>query len=123
MGIAVTILLNLAAARKAGYALETFLFNFNFHVAISAVAVFVWFKYHCKAGGKFYKLFRVLAKYSFGVYLVHPFLLIMLEMVGLNTMSFHPMVSVPLIWAIVTVISFGLSAIMNRIPVFNRYFV
>ena len=42
---------------------------------------------------------------------------------GLNTMSFHPVLSVLCISAIVFVVSYAISAVLNNIPFLKKYIV
>lgn len=65
----------------------------------------------------------MISKYSFGVYLIHILVLQRLEKAGLNTLSFNPIYSVPIIGAIVFVISFGCSAIFNNLLILKKYIV
>lgn len=122
-GLVVTVLLNLAAARKINYPLETYLSCFNVNVAVTAAAIFVWFRHNVTGEGKLYPLVRKLSRYTFGVYLVHPFLLMILEILGINTLAFHPLLSVPVIGIAVTVGAFLVCYVLNKLPVTRKYLV
>lgn len=86
-----------------------------------SVAIFVFAKYHC---GKMPAWVRKLSRYCFGVYLVHPLVLELLQkIVHLDTLSFHPLIAVPVVILTVTVLSLGISAVLNHIPVVRKYLV
>ncbi|MCH5299670.1 MAG: acyltransferase family protein [Ruminococcus sp.] len=97
------------------------------NVAAMAVAVFVLFKkhYHIKnADSVLQKLIRALSKYSFGVYLVH---LAVIEFIKLNlnitSVTFNPIIATPIICISTALISILISAVLNHIPVLNKYIV
>lgn len=69
-------------------------------------------------------LVKRLSKYTFGVYLVHALVLSQLrDTFHLNTLTFDPVVSVLLIEVLAVLISFSLSAILNRSPILRKYVV
>lgn len=70
------------------------------------------------------RCFARLSQYSFGAFLCHAHLLVILSRsLHFNTLFLPAPVSVPLVFCAVTVLAFGISALLNRIPVVNRYFV
>lgn len=94
------------------------------NVLMQSVAVFVWFKYNVAEMGKKEELIGKLATYSFGVYLVHILILEQLDKkIGLNTLSFNPIAAIPAITLLVCAVSYGVSALIHRIPVLNKYIV
>lgn len=69
-------------------------------------------------------LIRHLSKCSFGIYMIHAQVIESLRFhFGLHTLAFSPVLSVPLICALVFVISYLISAGLNRIPFLNKYIV
>lgn len=65
-----------------------------------------------------------LSKWSFGVYLVHIFVIIALfDLVGLTPKVLNPIVSVPIVVVCVFACSTAISAILNRVPKLSRYIV
>ena len=118
-----TIFLNAASARATGQANANYVDNFAPFILIEAAAVFTWFKHHIP-GSKRNALVEKLAGYSLGAYLVHILVLKQLDkLLGLDTLSFHPFLAVPAVWAIVAFLSFGISAILNQIPFVKKYLV
>lgn len=70
------------------------------------------------------RLILTASKCSFGVYLIHPFALDFLEKVlGLHTLSFTSVLSVPVVAAAAFGMSYALSYVLNKIPVLNKYIV
>ena len=65
----------------------------------------------------------LLSKYSFGAYLIHPFVISVLKYLGLNTLTFNSLLAVPIIGVIVFCGSFLISGILNHIPILNKYIV
>ncbi len=122
-GFFCTVLLTRLASLKIQNSNTNYYGNSTLNVCLEAVFVFTCFKYR-KKSGKLDALFKTLSKYSFGAYLVHALVIEQLnKCFGLNTLSFHPVLSVPCISALVFVISFGISAVLNRIPFVNKYMV
>lgn len=65
-----------------------------------------------------------LSRYSFGVYLVHALVIETLNKVfRFNTLIFNPVISVPVVCIVVSVISLAVSWVLHRIPVLNKYVV
>ena len=62
-----------------------------------------------------------MSRYTFGAYLVHALVLEEMDrLFNFNTFSFNPLFSVPLIVAVVFVVSMAISAVLNRIPVLRK---
>lgn len=118
--MAVTSLLSL----KAGAADRTF-YNYLFpNNCFAAWAVFVFFKE--EVSGKQWKEKEVrwlgkLSELSFGMYLVHDFINVALKKVGLTTLSFPAVLSVPVIAALVFIASFVIILILSKIPFARKY--
>ncbi len=123
IGLISTILLNLSASKNAGKSTEIFFSAFSVNVLLMAIAVFVWFKYNAKGNDKFNKIIIKLSKYSFGAFLVHIFVLQVLYAFGIQSTSFHPVLSVPAITIFTTVVSYLISLVLNKIPVIKKYIV
>ena len=99
---------------------QTFYGNFAVNTLLESVAVFVFFKAIFNRPSK---IIRTLSQYSFGMYLVHDAVISSLGKLGLNSLTFSPIVSIPVISVIVFVISFAISAVLNRVPVLRKYIV
>ena len=123
LGLLLTVGLNYAEAKLAGTQVTTWLDNFRPGILAYAVYMFVWFRYRMNREGRLYGLIKRLSKYSFGAYLVHPLILDLLDRAGLNTLSFTPWVSVPVIAALVFVPAMAVSALLHLIPGVRKYCV
>ena len=123
IGFMLTILLNLLASQNAGKSSETFYGATTVNVFLMSVAVFVWFKYNAKGNDKLNKIIIKLSKYSFGAFLVHIFILKVLHTFGIQSTSFHPVLSVPAIKLSTTIASYLISMVLNKIPVIKKYIV
>lgn len=120
IGFVSTVLMSLYASQFKGSVSEDFYSNYTVNILCEALAVFVFFKSRLNRPSR---IIRLLSQYSFGVYLVHIFVLDMIALLGLNSMTFSPVLSIPVICVIVFIVSFAISAILNHIPVLNKYIV
>ena len=89
-----------------------------------AVAAFVLFK-NCKfTTNRLTPLLFKLSKYSFGAYLAHPLVITSLKRIGFDSLTVgNPVISMPCAFVVVAVIAFGISGILNNIPVVGKYIV
>ena len=119
IGFAATILMSLYASHFKGEPYN-FYGNHTVNTLFEAIAVFVFFK---KKLNFPVKIVRVLSQYSFGAYLVHDAVISLIDKLGLNTLTFNPIFSIPVISVMVFVISFAISAVLNHVPVLKKYIV
>ncbi|MDD3369013.1 MAG: acyltransferase family protein [Lachnospiraceae bacterium] len=63
------------------------------------------------------------ARYTFGVYLAHPFFLMVTGWFGLNTLFLPALFSIPICVVLVVVASFCLTWLLSKIPFVNHYLV
>lgn len=123
-GFAFTIIVDLIVALKTQIPCSNYYGYFTVNVLFEAMAVFTWCKYHTFNHNKLNMFIQKLSKYSFGAYLVHALVIEQLNIrMGLNTLSFNPTISVIIISAITFILAFGISAILNHIPVIKKYLV
>ena len=124
LGFAFTVLISLFVSLKAQKSISEFYGNFTVNVLLEAIAVFTFFKYKKYNHEKLNAFIKKLSKYSFGAYLIHALIIELLnEYLGLNTLSFNPVVSIALIVLITCIISFTVSAILNNVPLIKKYIV
>lgn len=94
------------------------------NVFLQAVGIFILMKnIKFNFTEKQSKAIKLLAKYSFGIYLVHDLVIQKLSGVGLTALTFNTLISVPSIVIISFVISLIVSAIINNIPILKKYIV
>lgn len=100
---------------------------FTVNVLLISVAVFLFAKYHLPAPGapgRLGGLMRGLSNCSFGIYLIHPLVIEQLNpRLGLDTLAFPALLSVPLIVLFVFAVSAAVSALLHQIPFIRDYFV
>lgn len=122
LGFAATMGLDLRVALMTQTYCDHYYGYLTLNVFFEAVAVFTWFKYRKYNNQAVNQLILKLSKYSFGAYLVHALVIEQLDnLIGLNSLSFNSVISVPCIGIIVFVISIGISALLNHIPVVKKY--
>lgn len=94
------------------------------NVALMAFALFLFFKDHChgqRIGPKGTALCSRVARRSFGVYLVHAFFNNRLVALGLDAVTFSPLLAVPLATILVFAASYGVICLLEKIPLFRKY--
>ena len=94
------------------------------NVLFESMAVFTAFKHAHFQNATINRIMQKMAKCCFGAYLIHVFVIEMFSnLLGLNTYSFNPVLSIIVITIITFILSFGISAVLNRIPVVRKYIV
>ena len=123
IGAILTIIFQSLVAIKIQYRHSHYYDINSIFVLLQCIAIFVWFKYTEFPAG-LNSLSAKLSQYSFGIYLIHPFILEKLKAIfRINTLSFNPIFSVPIIAISVLIISCCISKILNHIPVLKKYIV
>lgn len=127
LGFAVTVILTAVLSWQGKRVVTDYTYEyFTINVLLEAVAVFVFAKYRMQKieidEKERRRVFR-LSKYSFGVYLIHLLVIEKLEVYGMQTLMFDPIIAVPLKIVIVLVLSTIVSAILNHIPILKKYIV
>ena len=109
------------ASRFIGKTSFAFFGSLTVNVLLQTTALFVFFVKHCERESK---IIRKLSQYAFGAYLVHwkvqPLLY---NRLGITQTMFHPLIAVPFTTAMVFLVSFAISAVVNHIPVLKKYVV
>ena len=123
VGFVSTVLLNAVVAWKTGVPCQTYYGNFRINVLLEAVSVHTWFRYREYRSIRLSRIVPLLAKYSFGAYLIHIFVLNLLSIFGVNALMCSPVVSVPAVSLLTAVISFAVSCVIHRIPVIRQWIV
>ncbi|MBQ3654612.1 MAG: acyltransferase family protein, partial [Synergistaceae bacterium] len=90
------------------------------NVLLESVAVFVFFMRHFASDGA--RIIRLLSRYSFGVYLVHVAVLNAVVRYS-RLLVINPILGIPSTAVVVFVISLTVSALLNKLPVLNKYIV
>lgn len=104
---------------------NTFLYdNLQVNVFLMSVALFVFGK---EILGKItysetsLKVIAFLSKYSFGMYLIHDMMRTLLIEVGLDNLSFNPLLAVPVVVTCIFILSMIGSFLIKNIPFIGKY--
>lgn len=101
--------------------------NLTLNVMLTSIAVLTFFKHafgKLQPGRRAVKVIAALSKYTFGVYLVHRFVLDALhKFLAFNPLTLNPIASIPLSCLATFVISMFISFILNHIPLLKKYIV
>lgn len=100
------------------------------NVMLMSFAVFLFVK-NCLANGikskKQTKQIAVLSKCTFGIYLIHDFFNITFKQIeklyNIHLMDYNPLITIPIYTLVVFLLSLGITAILLKIPVVNKYLV
>lgn len=127
LGFISTIVLSAILSKYTKEANSLFYGYFTLNILLESVLVFTlakkFFK-KIKISIKIEKNLTQISKYCFGIYLVHALVITYLDkFLNLNTLTFNPFFSVPIISIVVFIISFFISFIINQIPILNKYIV
>lgn len=126
IGTLITILGTYILSSKSNTANTLFYSYFSFNVLIESVAIFVFAKYNFSKlvlSSNVENIIFNISKCSFGVYLSHLLVMNIFKLLGLNTLSFNSIFSVPIISIMVFVISMMISFVLNKMPKVNKYIV
>jgi len=118
VGAVVTVWGTAVLSRQAGGLVDTLYGYFAPNVVCFAVAVFVLFRYVLGVSDERSRKQRLggVARISFGIYLVHDLFIMILRSLGVTTLSFAPVVAVPLLSAVVFLCAFAVAWLFSRIP-------
>ena len=103
-----------------------FLFSSNsINVFFMSISIFTFFKYNfngLKNKKRVKEFIEKLARLTFGIYIIHPFVMEELNMrIKLNTLSFDPLYSIPINSLITFIISLLIVHFFKFIPIINQY--
>ena len=123
-GFVFTILIDLYLSLRTQQACSTYYGNFNVNIVCEAVCIYTMVKYCSFKNTIINGYIGRIAEFAFGAYLIHAFFIERFS-AGLkfSTLSFNPIISVPIISCAVFVCSMGISALINQIPLVNKYVV
>ena len=127
IGFVSTVFLTYWISNYRNTGVELFYNNLTINVFLEALSVFVLIKNtfeRKQSKPKTTAVIAALSKYTFGVYLIHIFFIRALnKYLSLNSISFNPLIAVPIVAILVFSASMLASAILNRIPIVNKYLV
>lgn len=127
IGIIFTIIATALSSNLNGELITVFYENITVNVAATSIAVFVFFKKHVNPQNltlKQNKWLQLFSRCSLGVYLTHAFVIDALNLIfGINSLSFNPLISVPLLSFIILVISYSISIALYKIPFIGKWLI
>ena len=97
---------------------------FSINIFLISVAVFTFFQYGftgIQLPGNLHRLISILAKASFGVYLIHIFFLERLKFIGLPDFFIHPALSIPITVTVTFALCLISIGIISNIPILRKY--
>ena len=118
-----TIVIDWLVTIKKQTPIQTYYNTSCVNVLFEALAVFELCKSIPFKKDKIYKIITKLSKWSFGAYLVHALVIECFVKSGFDMLSFLPIVTVPIMSILVLICSFVISAILNSVPILNKYIV
>lgn len=123
IGLALTIGLNAAYCLKVHSAGGHYFRPIQPHIALTAAGIFLLARRGTRENSRLTPAVKGLSGLTFGIYLVHPLVLNHLELLGLNTLSFNPWLSVPLLALLVFLLSAAFSWLLGKLPLLGKYIV
>ncbi|MBQ3670381.1 MAG: acyltransferase family protein [Treponema sp.] len=123
LGLVLTVALNALCSIKNHQTSQHYFQWISFNVLLESVGVFVFFKYHAPKNGSVQKIVLKLSELSLGVYVVHIFILDLFGKLGLGTLLFNPVFSVPVIAAALFLASLAVSFVISCIPLAKKYII
>ena len=124
LGTAFITVMTILVSKSANEPILAYYDNFTVGVLLQSLAVFVFVKYDLPKPLKLSSLVFEISKCSFGAYLVHCLIIDRLDKwLSVNTLSFNPLVSVPLLSLLVFAVSLIISAIIGKIPFLKKFIV
>lgn len=107
------------ASRTAGTGDETLAQYLTWNVAAQSAAVYLLLQQlgrRSKTEKPGCTVIATLSRYSFGIYLVHPFILWLMTWLGLDPLVIPPVLGVPAVTAAAVLLSLGSSWLLRKIP-------
>lgn len=122
VGLLYTIIGTIVLSNIQGMCCDTLFSPGSWNILLFAAAVYVFFVN--QDGLSFgYPAVRKIARRSFVIYMVHPFFLEKLNMIGITTVSFCSLFSVPLLTLLIFLCSDIVAAVITGIPYLKKLIV
>ena len=123
LGAVVTVWGTAVLSRQAGGLVDVFYGYFSPNVCAFSVAIVVLFRYVLGVSEERSRRQRLsgVARISFGIYLVHDLFIMLLRFFGINTLTFSPVASVPILTAVVFLCSFAVAWLISKMPCVGKW--
>lgn len=125
IGVLISILVSIFVSRRNGVP-SAYWSELSINVLLEVISVFTLFKCRLsriQMSDQVQIGITKLSKYTFGVYLIHPFILERINEIGLTTTSFNTILVVPVITLIVFLLSVLVTHVFHLIPFVRKYLV
>ena len=117
IGMIATTALSFMMSYKFKEANNAFFDNITLNLVASSVGIFVWIKHRTPHLPAFLRRAATgLSPFCFGIYLIHPFFIMLLEHFEISALTFEPVLSVPILAIVIFTLSLGLSMLIRSIP-------
>lgn len=93
------------------------------NIVIESAAIYTFFLKHIKLiefSDKIMNIIKKISDYSFGIYLIHAFVLMFVQMLGITPTLITPFIMVPFITIIVFFISYICIYVLRKVPVIGK---
>lgn len=98
--------------------------NLLLNILFASMAIFLFIKQLIEKkvhSERFVSIITIISKFSFAIYLVHDFFLIIFKELGLSTLEYNAIIFIPIKALIVFWLSFLVACGLNRIPILNKW--
>lgn len=119
-GTAVTITGTYFYTKRNGYFTEDFYSYLTPNVIIASIGAFLFIKQLTIDNKTLTRLLFFISKYSYGIFLSHIFVIILLSKVGISWSFITPMIGVPITAILCLLLSLAITFILSKIP-YGRY--
>ena len=126
LSIIFTIIATALTSNSKHELITLFYDNITINVAATSMAIFIFFKNHFpkNLSLKKNKYLQLFSRCSLGVYLTHVFIMDALNVfLNLNSLSFNPIFSIPILSLIILTISYLISIALYKIPFIGKWIV
>ncbi len=123
ISVGLTAFLTVRECRASGFYAETWFSPASINILIMSTAIFLFFKYNSRLDNSRIKnasLWAKLSGYTFFIYMFHVFVIEKLNLVGITTVSFTPIVSIPVLTVFTFAVSLLGAFITDHIPVLKK---
>lgn len=122
IGFIYSVVATITQSRIYGICVESYFSPSSWNILLFSVAIFTFFTY-LKSVDIWYWLVRKIAGCSFIIYMIHPFFIEKLNLIGVTTISFHCLWSIPVLTIGVFLGSLFVADIVKRIPCAKRLLI
>lgn len=122
IGLVYAIIKTIFESRLQEKCVESYFSPGSWNVLLFSLAIFTFFTYFNNTD-ICYTFVKKVARNSFAIYMIHPFFIEKLNMVGITTISFDCIFSIPVLTIGIFFASYFFAFIIYRIPYINKFLV